>query len=120
MIPPRVSKGKTSIIDLIFSDMKHVFRTGVIECNISDHLPIFIIRKKINESKTYEEITVRNYRNFEILKFQAKIGTLDLTLYDSNDVSHNGILSTNTLLAFWTHTAPIIRLKYKRIDLLHL
>ena len=42
----RVTKYTESVIDLIFSDMKYVNDVGVLPLCISDHLPIYIVKKK--------------------------------------------------------------------------
>lgn len=99
--PTRISKQKASTIDLIFSNMKHVSLTGTVECHISDHLPIFLIKKKTKESKQFEEITVRNYKDLDILEFQNDLAKLNQeTLSNIQDVSqkwdfiHNFIIGT--------------------------
>ena len=51
--PTRYSHTKRATIDLAFSNIKHCTSTGTLNYNISDHKPIFVIKKKLrNDTKT--------------------------------------------------------------------
>lgn len=47
--PTRVTKSTATKIDVIFSNVGYVKSVGVLNSNISDHLPIFLIKKKPRE-----------------------------------------------------------------------
>ena len=47
--PTRISPTSTSMIDLIFYNMTHVHSSGTLNLFLSDHLPIYLI-KKMNTS----------------------------------------------------------------------
>lgn len=44
--PSRITNKSSSLIDLAYTDMTHIRSSGTINSNISDHLPIFLIKKK--------------------------------------------------------------------------
>ena len=50
--PTRITNKVKSTIDLIFTDINYVQDSGVLPLTISDHLPIYIIRKKEKNIKT--------------------------------------------------------------------
>ena len=71
--PTRVTHKVQSTIDLIFSNVKYVADTGVLYNEISDHLPVFIIKKKEREIKTFSNIWGRTMKNYDIISFQSLI-----------------------------------------------
>lgn len=52
------------MIDLCFTDLKHIESSGVLKSSFSDHLPTFILRKKQREQHTGRTFTGRSDRNF--------------------------------------------------------
>ena len=71
--PTRLGKTKDSCLDLIFTNSDCVRNSGVINANISDHLPVFITRKK-NRGKTGKiEFSGRSYQNYDRERFQANL-----------------------------------------------
>ena len=62
---------ETPYLSLIFSNVTHVQSSGVLDWFLSDHLPVYLI-KKMNTRKTIKNITFmgRTYRNYskEILE----------------------------------------------------
>ena len=69
--PTRCTATAANVIDLIFSNVTHVQSSGVLELFLSDHLPVYLV-KKMNTRKTNKSITFmgRTYRNYskEILE----------------------------------------------------
>ena len=53
-----------TIIDLIFTNNKDFSHPGTINYNVSDHLPTFIIRKKIKAKQITTEFIGRTYKNY--------------------------------------------------------
>ena len=47
----RVSKNSGSIIDLIFTNIEHCSASGTIDLHISDHVPVYLIKKKEKDSR---------------------------------------------------------------------
>ena len=71
--PTRVTHKIQSTIDLIFSNAKYIAATGVLCNEISDHLPVFIIKKKEREVKTFSHIWGRTMKNYDVASFQNLI-----------------------------------------------
>ena len=53
-----------TIVDLIFTNNKDFSHPGTINYNGSDHLPTFIIRKKIKAKQITTEFIGRTYKNY--------------------------------------------------------
>ena len=62
--PTRYSRMKRATIDLAFTNMKHCTGSGTLNYNISDHKPIYIIKKKIRNDVTMTTTMARSYRNY--------------------------------------------------------
>ena len=66
-----------SIIDLIFVNNPELTMSGSLNYNISDHIPIFVVRKKIKIKPTKVEFFGRNYRNYSKDTLAARMGEID-------------------------------------------
>ena len=71
--PTRIVEGSKSLIDLIFTDAECIQHSGVIETDISDHLPVYMIKKKGRVSKEYKYIYGRTYSRYDKEVFQNDI-----------------------------------------------
>ena len=62
--PTRISPTSTSMIDLIFRNMTHVHSSGTLDLFLSNHLPIYLI-KKMNTSlgKKNQDINLQEEHN---------------------------------------------------------
>ena len=69
--PTRITNKVKSTIDLIFSNMNFIEESGVLLDEISDHLPIFIRRKKGRERKSFTHIRGRSMKNYDKTLFQS-------------------------------------------------
>ena len=51
----RITPTTSSILDLIYTDSPHIIKSGTLNVNLSDHLPVYLIktkeRNKINKKK---------------------------------------------------------------------
>ena len=63
----------STCIDLIFTNMEHIISSGVLAIMISDHLPIFLIKKKQKQQTTTDNIKCRSYATYEKQKYQEQI-----------------------------------------------
>ena len=62
-LPTRVTATSSSLIDLIFCNVTHVSTSGVLDMCISDHQPIFIVKKmNTKQIKVKTQFTGRTYR----------------------------------------------------------
>ena len=73
--PTRVTIRSKTTIDLIWTNIGHVSESGVLETILSDHLPVYIIKKKCRESKEFSYITGRSYKNYVKESFQYDINS---------------------------------------------
>ena len=63
------------MIDLIFSNLSYIAETGVLNNQISDHLPVYLIRKKSREDKLFTKTWGRSMKNCNIDLYQSVIST---------------------------------------------
>lgn len=85
-VPTRITHTTHTLIDHIYSDMSHISVSGTLNLNISDHLPIFLIKKKVRNEIKYKELRCRSYRNFNEASFVADIQAVDFfDIFVNND-----------------------------------
>ena len=75
-----------AILDLIASNCDIIKETGTLDINISDHLPIFLIRKKIKDHKIKVEFKGRSYKNLTKDKVKEILDTVDWANFAQNNV----------------------------------
>ena len=69
----RYGAARNSCLDLIFSNSDCIKRQGVVNINISDHLPVFVSRKKMRAKSVKISFTGRSYRWYNKEAFQANL-----------------------------------------------
>ena len=71
--PTRISKTCKSVIDLIFTSLSQelISESGTLEICISDHVPIFMTRKKKREQHPKKTITVRSTHLYTVESFSC-------------------------------------------------
>ena len=57
----RSAKTSRSLIDLIFTNMDHCHETGVIELHLSDHQPVYVVKKKPRDNRAKTCFSGRTY-----------------------------------------------------------
>ena len=91
-LPTRLTQDSNSIIDLILTNIKNINSFGVINYNISDHLPVFLIKKRVSSTNKKIWVKGRSYKNYDREKFMFKLAQLDWSilylLNDPNDAWH--------------------------------
>ena len=60
----RNAKSSASMIDLVFTNMDHCNNSGVLDLVLSDHLPVYVIRKKIKDVRRQISVKGRTYVNY--------------------------------------------------------
>ena len=71
--PTRVTQNSSTLIDLMLTDCDQVSTSGVLDINISDHLPIFYVRKKSREKTPKKIVYGRSYKNYNVDVYQRDI-----------------------------------------------
>ena len=84
--PTRIAKQKKSIIDLAMTNIKYCTGSGTLNYNISDHKPIYIIKKKPRNIKKTSIFYGRTYRNYSMEKLREVISLADTkSILNEND-----------------------------------
>lgn len=76
--PTRIDKSSASIIDLCFTNIQHSHKSGVLDLNIFDHFPTYLIKKKGREIKIACSFQGRNYK-------ELNSGSVENVLLSFND-----------------------------------
>lgn len=77
--PTRITRYNKTIIDLAFTNMKYCTETGTLNYNISDHKPIYVIKKKPRNIKKTTVYRGRTYRNYSYQKLEEILKSIDNT-----------------------------------------
>ena len=73
--PTRITNRAKSTIDLVLTDMSFIDESGVLPVAISDHLPIYLIKKKTRPIKSFKLIKGRTYKQYNKNNFVDLIKT---------------------------------------------
>ena len=73
--PTRVTNKVKSTIDLALSNMTMVSEAGVLQHMIADHFPIYLVKKKLRNDKSFTYSFGRSYKNYDKTIFQDLIST---------------------------------------------
>ena len=71
--PTRITLKSKSTIDLIWTDMSHVCDSGVMQTILSDHMPVYVIKKKERECKEFKYCYGRSYKWYDKNNFTEDI-----------------------------------------------
>ena len=63
--PTRVTFQSKSVIDLIFTNIMSISEIGTIDISISDHLPVYMVKKMSRHKHTSLKVTCRNYKGYD-------------------------------------------------------
>ena len=81
-------KESNTSIDNIWSNLVSATSSGVVDCHISDHCPVFAVfhfRKKNNNDKV--RVKFRDFSSFNIINFKEKLNSVNW--FDNNDSVDN-------------------------------
>ena len=72
-----------TLLDVILTDDVHVGKSGTLNIMISDHQPIYVVKKKMREVRNSALFEGRSYNSFDLGSFRDRLTKLDLTnLYE--------------------------------------
>lgn len=118
-ITRRTAKHET-MIDLIFTDMKFVSKSGVIDMAISDHYLTFLVKKKERNCKDSKTITCRSFNNFDLEAFKADLRLFNFASITDLDIEEAWTLLWNHIIQTCDYHCPVVtftaRLKPDYID----
>ena len=104
-----------SIIDLIITNNPELTMSGSLNYNISDHVPIYVVRKKIKIKPIKVEFFGRSYRNYSkniLADRMLEIVWNDLLLLDNPDTIWNNLY--DRLLIIVNDICPFRKSKYNK------
>lgn len=108
----RITQKSATTIDLIFSNFSNVSSSGTINVNISDHLSIYLVKKKKREISKGSFIMGRSYRDLNENAFKEDICDIDPNyLFDNSDPNVVWSKMYSHFTEVVNHHCPIRRLK---------
>lgn len=90
----RVTRQKSTLIDLCLTNLNHIADSGTVCYFLSDHFPTFIIKKKPKMEKKSCDFVGRSYLNYSLEALEHELGCKDWVklLKESNpDILWNSI-----------------------------
>ena len=77
--PTRVTNSTSSVIDHVYTNVYNLaIHSGVIETDVSDNFPIFVIFESKNKNKTaLVRKVARSYKSFNIQSFHEDLGKIN-------------------------------------------
>ena len=77
--PTRVTHSTSSVIDHVYTNVyNHAIHSGLIETDVLDHFPIFVIFESKNKNKTaLVRKVARSYKSFNIQSFHEDLGKMN-------------------------------------------
>lgn len=83
--PTRISSRSSTLIDHVYSNSPYLAQSGTIDCNLSDHFPVFCIFKKSRDRIQYKQVTGRSLRHLDEADFRSDILNFDHDTIFSDD-----------------------------------
>ena len=111
--PTRITNRTVSIIDLIFTDMEYISSSGVLDYKISDHLPVFVCKKKEKVKQTFRTTQGRSYKHYVREDFEKLIKQDRRwpTFWNETDVDELWRLMFAIIVDAADKTAPMVNMK---------
>ncbi len=113
--PTRITDISQSLIDVILVSSPNTVRdSGVLNCTISDHLPVYVTLKLKPTKPPPTHITVRSYRNHDPELFAADLASKSerlLSVFSVNDINEKLKIFDEVLQTTLDSHAPIKTLK---------
>ena len=112
--PTRITPRHSSIIDMIFTDMEHIHSFGTLNNAISDHLPVFIAKKKGKVVKNISYTEGRSYKQYNKETYQQLIRNdcRWISFWDPTiDPNEQWEIVYETILDASNQLCPIVKMK---------
>lgn len=97
-MPTRITNSSSTIIDVIMTNIKNLAFTGCINYRISDHYPVFIVKKRLSNARVYEHVYKRSFKSYDKDIFQENLQDLDWSLLDLLEVDEMWQMVVNAML----------------------
>ena len=83
--PTRTTTSTQTIIDWIYTDSANISQSGTLNINMSDHLPVFLVRKKSRTKIERHKTSGRSYIRYNKDIFNQLLDQQDWTVFDNSD-----------------------------------
>ena len=111
----RITKSCATCIDLILTNINYLYQYGTLETTISDHETVYLIKKKIRNTPSFNYIDARSYQNYVKEEFQNDLIN-DNRWYDyytSDDVDMKWKLFEDIISTYADHYCPIKKIRVR-------
>lgn len=106
--PTRITQKSSTLIDHIYTNSNLITHSGVLACNVSDHMPCFIVRKKIRDPYYTTSFKCRKIKHFDYSFYRNRLEELDWRpLYNCTDPNIAWDLFYNNVLSILDEYYPI-------------
>ena len=109
------TKTSNSLLDIAFTNMKHIRSAGTLDSFLSDHQPIYILKKKeSNGGKTDQLFEGRSYRHYDRQTFFNNIKEANWdSFYEASDPTLAWEIMQNNIILEADKMCPIKQFKIK-------
>lgn len=105
----RITENHESLIDIILSNMKNVRGAGCINYSLSDHFPVYLVKKRVRPNLIKEKVYTRSYRNFDQDLFGLLLIEHDWSdVFRKEDVNEIWCIIKDTILGITNDMCPYV------------
>ena len=102
-----------TIVDLIFTNNQADSTSGTLDLNVSDHLPTWIIRKKVKVKPITSEFIGRTYKNYNMNTLREKLLQINWQSYfREEDLNKAWDMFMHSILPILDSICPIRKSRY--------
>ena len=107
----------TSCLDQIFTNCDHISNSGTLDCSISDHIGVFVTRKKLMVDSPKINFEGCSYRNYDKSEFQKLLIDENwVPFYNSDDPNECWKIMANAIVGNIDIFCPVKPFKVKAIS----
>jgi hypothetical protein len=117
--PTRVTDYSATLIDHVFvkqpaRQAPHDIKSGIIYCDLTDHLPSFILLSRLNKSQSHSRPLTRIFGDKNMAKFKTDLTNINWNLLLKGDATKNVQIFYDTIRTLYNKNFPLVRLSRKR------
>ena len=114
--PTRISENRCSILDLFLTSPDvPISRSAVLDCSISDHLPILLEISWLSPKPLSRTVTRRSYKHFSPSEFNDDLSQIPWSVLDIfDDVDDKVSLFNSFFIEFLDFHAPLKTIRIKK------
>ena len=102
-----------TIVDLVFTNNPTDLTSGTLDSNISDHLPVWVVRKKIKIKPITSIFTGRTYENYSVGILSERLDQINWrAFYDEHNVDKAWDYFVQSILSILKDICPIRNSRY--------